>query len=48
MRARLDHNIGGKGQSNTHTPGSHNRPFSLGIKAQKTGFKLRHKVRRRH
>jgi len=46
--ARRAHNLGGKGTSHTETAGSRNRPYSLGLKAQATGFKLRKKVRRHH
>lgn len=42
------HNIGGKGDSNVAVASSHNRSYSLGLKAQKTGFKLRKKARRKH
>ena len=42
------HNLGGKGESHTQTGGSRNRPHSLGLRAQATGFKLAKKVRRRH
>lgn len=41
------HNIGGKGDSHTHTPGTPNRPLSMGLSAQKPGFKLQSKKRRR-
>lgn len=42
------HNVGGKGNSHVATASSHNRPFSLGLKAQQPGFKLKQKARRRH
>jgi hypothetical protein len=41
------HNIGGKGPSHTETAGTPNRPLSMGLSAQRPGFKLRSKKRRR-
>lgn len=46
--AKRHHNLGGKGDSQTTTASSQNRPYSLGLKAQATGFKLRAKKHRRH
>ena len=42
------HNIGGKGESHSHTGGSLNRSFALGLHAQQPGFKLKSRKLRRH